>query len=203
MVIEIQKFAVIGMPLARLQAELSTIPARFGCVQSSLSSDHLALVQAFNMYLRAREKKEGVEFDLAAWCRLLFLDIDVLEGVRKTRDRLGPSFQHIAKLPATRASATDRTSISLAISFCTQAAIYQAGQDEYRTVHEDVAVRLAPRSTLVNSALVNGDDEWVVYASLTMSGGTVSLETDTAIDAEWLVVRLRFLSGPGILTNIA
>ena len=91
----------------------------------------------------------------------------------------------------TRASATDITGVlkALAIAFCTKAAIYQAGNDEYRTVHEDVSALLAPLS-----ALVNGNFEWVVYNSLIMEeGGRVYLETATPIKAEWLVVRMSMI----------
>ena len=40
---------------------------------AAFPSDHLALANAFNMYMRTRQKhQEGVEFDLNTWCLFAF-----------------------------------------------------------------------------------------------------------------------------------
>ena len=151
-------------------------------------SDHIALANAFNMYMLAREKHQkpdGLIFDLTAWCDAHSLNHQALEEARKLREAIGPFLKGTAKLNPTRASMQGQTPVlkALAIALCTQAAIFQGSHDEYRTVHENVAARLEP-----HSALVNGNYEWIVYSSLTKSARKIYLDIATAINAGWLVV---------------
>lgn len=147
-------------------------------------SDHLALVNAFNLYLRVHEKIKD-EHALRVWCKLHFLDFGGLEEARKARLRVGPFLAQVAKLAPSRASITDTAIVrkALAIAFCTRIAIYHGPGDEYRTVPENVSVRLEPRS-----ALVNKNHPWIVYTSLTMISNRHYLEVASPIEAEWLVV---------------
>ncbi|KAH7127456.1 pre-mRNA-splicing factor ATP-dependent RNA helicase PRP43, partial [Dactylonectria macrodidyma] len=169
-------------PVDHLHA--ADVPSR---AMAGLPSDHLTLANAFNLYMHTREenqKGEAPRVDLDAWCRQYFLDIAVLEEVRKTREAVGRFMKNASKTPATRASGRDTESVrkALAIAFCTQTAIYDGSSDNYRTVHENVLARLAPLSVLLN-----GKYEWIVYTALNATGGKVFLETATPINAEWLV----------------
>mgnify|MGYP000860850772 CR=1 FL=1 len=149
-------------------------------------SDHLALLNAFGLYMRAFEHKDDPNFSLQEWCAVHFLDMQVLEEIRWKRQELGPFLKNVAKLPPTRASTREpwRVQKALAIAFCNQTAIFHATPDEYRTVHENVATRLSPLSSLLG-----GNYEWVVYTNFISSSGRVYIDIVTPIQAEWLLVR--------------
>lgn len=154
------------------------------------SSDHISLASAFSLYMRALEiadTKSVPNFDIRTWCDSNHLDRAALEDVRKQREKLGPFLRHIAKLTESRSSATNTENVrkALAIAFSTQTAIYNAIDDEYRTVPENVAARIDP-----SSSLLGGNNEWIVYNKLSLGGGHVYLETATAVRAQWLTVRL-------------
>lgn len=156
-------------------------------VKAGFPSDHLALANAFNSYMKVYVKHKGdpASVDIREWCDVHALDMEALEEVRKAREVCGRFFQFTAKLAPTRASVADLATIRkvLARAFCTQVAMHTLGNDEYVTVHENVRARLHP-----TSALVGGSDfEWVVYNTLSLSGRKVYLETVTPIDAEWLL----------------
>jgi hypothetical protein len=151
------------------------------------SSDHLALVNAFDMYMRVRdmvEEKKLTKADLSDWCNLHYLDIRGLEEARTARDKLGPFLKKSAKLKPTRQSAANTNIVrkALAIALSHKAAIVY-GADEYRTVHDNVAARPEPLSCVVDL-----NSEWIVYNRLNKIGGNIYLETATSIEAEWLVV---------------
>ncbi|KAI9901934.1 hypothetical protein N3K66_003751 [Trichothecium roseum] len=147
-------------------------------------SDHLALLNAFGLYLRAFENKDDTNFSLQEWCALHFLYMQTLEEIRRKRQELGSILKNVAKLPPTRASIREpwRVQKALAIAFCNQTAIFHATPDEYRTVHENVATRLPPLSSLLG-----GNYEWVVYTNFISSGGKVYIDIVTPIEAEWLL----------------
>ncbi|KAI5458784.1 pre-mRNA-splicing factor ATP-dependent RNA helicase PRP43, partial [Mariannaea sp. PMI_226] len=150
-------------------------------------SDHLALANAFDHYMRIydrNQKGNEPKVDLGAWCSAHFLNIGALEEARKTRTKLGQYLASRAKMPPTRASMADKTSVqkALATAFCTRLAIYHGGADEYRTAHDNVAATLEPRSSLLGS-----NCEWVVFTTLNKSAGKVYLKIATAVKAEWLV----------------
>jgi HrpA-like RNA helicase len=154
---------------------------------ASDSSDHLALANAFNQYMLAREKVEEDQIsqrDLEVFCKMYFLDIHALEEARKSREKLGHFLKRGAKLLPTRASTANTENVrqALAIAFSHKTAILHSG-DEYRTVHENVAARLEPLSSVIDS-----NSEWIVYDRLNKIGGKFYLETATTIKAEWLVV---------------
>jgi hypothetical protein len=71
----------------------------------------------------------------------------------------------------------------LAIAFAHHAAIFNGGDDEYRTVPENTSGRLSP-----TSSLINGNYKWIVYHRFILTGRKTYFEIATAIDAEWLVV---------------
>lgn len=150
-------------------------------------SDHLALVNAFDTYIRVREMHgKNPAFNLRNWCKVHFMDYAALEEAYGARDALTPFLKQCARYPPTRKSTTDNAIVqkALAIALCTQVAVSSSrATGEYRTVHENVPALLG-----FNSSLLPGDYEWVVYTNLVMSGGKVHMETATAIDAEWLVV---------------
>lgn len=156
-------------------------------VVAGYPSDHFALVNAFNTYMRVRRMHEkSPTFNLRNWCKAHFLDHAALEEARETRGALTPFLKQCAKYPPTRKSTTDNAIAqkALALALCTQVAVSSGrAAGEYRTVHENVPTLLGS-----NSSLLPGDYEWVVYTDLVMSGGKVHMETATVIDAEWLVV---------------
>lgn len=150
-------------------------------------SDHLTLTNAFNAYMHVRrvhEQENDPEFDLGDWCIDHGLNMRALEDVRNARLEI-TQFLEDSKIPPSRVSITDLTTVrkALAIAFCTHTALHYTG-DVYRTVHENTPALLSPFSSLVGS-----NYEWVVYTTFHTSGGKQYLQTVTAINAEWLVVR--------------
>lgn len=148
-------------------------------------SDHIALANDFNQYMKAREVFEkDPKFDLGSLCDKNSLDMVALEEVCRTRERVGSFLKNVAKLVPTHASVTAPATIlkALTIAFCTQTAIIRGKNDHYRTVHENVDARLAPSSCLVGQA-----SEWVVYTDLTMSGGKLYMQTASPVDPRWLL----------------
>ncbi|CAG9973985.1 unnamed protein product [Clonostachys byssicola] len=159
----------------------------FRATAARYPSDHVALANFFHMFMAEREKcqpDEDPRSKLHDWCKYNFLDFDALEGIRNTRKRLHKFLGATAKLKPSMASQRDVTSVpkALAIAFAHHAAIYNGGDDEYRTVPENTSGRLSP-----TSCLVNGNWEWIVYHRFSATGTKVYFEIATAIDAEWLV----------------
>lgn len=157
------------------------------------ASDHLTLVNVFNMWMLAREasqRDEGPRLDLELWCTMHFVDNLALEEARMNRQKLGPWLKNTAAINMTRVSVTDQTTVrkALARAFMTHAAIHVGG-GVYRTVHENVMAVPEPWSVVCD-----GGYEWVVYDRLEKIGGKVYMKVVTAIDAEWLVVSLSSLS---------
>ncbi|KZL66600.1 pre-mRNA splicing factor ATP-dependent RNA helicase PRP43 [Colletotrichum tofieldiae] len=149
-------------------------------------SDHLTLTNAFDAYMQARrihQQVNGPKFDLGIWCTDHFLNMQALEQVRIARLELGHFLANVAKIPPTRTSIVDMTSVrkALAIAFHTHSAIHRTG-DEYRTVHENTPALLSPLSSLVG-----GNYEWIVYTNFFTGGARQYLQIATAIKAEWLV----------------
>lgn len=158
-------------------------------------SDHLTLTNAFDAYTQAHQlhqQENGPKFDLAGWCLHHGLNMGALEKVHKERLGLGRWLNAIHKgplditIPRTRAPATDamRVRKALAIAFCTQTAIRRK-EDEYRTVHGNASALLSQ-----HSSLVQGNHEWIIYDHFHKAGGKQYLQIVTAIDPEWLVVRI-------------
>ncbi|CAH0016620.1 unnamed protein product [Clonostachys rhizophaga] len=150
-------------------------------------SDHMALANAFNMFTAEREKcrqDNAPKSKLRDWCKSNFLNFDALDGIRIARDKLGPFLEGTAKLNASIASQRDAKSVpkALAIAFAHQTAIYNGGDDEYRTVPENTSGRLSP-----TGSLIDGNYEWIVYTRFSVTGRKIYFENATAIDAEWLV----------------
>ena len=154
-----------------------------------LGSDHLTLVNVFNMWMLARQasqRDEGPQLDLELWCTMHFVDNLALEEARMNRQRLGPWLKNTAKISMSRVSVTDQTTVrkALARAFMTHAAIHIGG-GVYRTVHENVMAVPEPWSVVCDEGY-----EWVVYDRLEKIGSKVYMKVVTAIDAEWLVVSL-------------
>ncbi|KEY72356.1 hypothetical protein S7711_01038 [Stachybotrys chartarum IBT 7711] len=150
-------------------------------------SDHLALANAFNMYMRKREayhEANLTDSSLDDWCTQHFLDSGMLEQARELRDKVGRFIKRNTNLAPRRASMQDRLVIhqALAVTFCTRVALYHGSDDEYRTVPENVAARLNP-----HSSLIGGNYTWIIYTNLTMVGGHVYMNTATPIMVESLV----------------
>ncbi|TQN69813.1 Pre-mRNA-splicing factor ATP-dependent RNA helicase PRP43, partial [Colletotrichum shisoi] len=149
-------------------------------------SDHLTLLNAFNAYIQVcKTRADDPNFDLGNWCSEKGLDMRAQEEVRSARGQLVRFLRGAAMTKATCASITNTTVIrkALAIAFCTHTAVNRTG-DEYRTVHENAPALLSPLS-----ALVGGSHEWVMYTTFSTAASRQYLQTATAIDAEWLVVR--------------
>ncbi|GKT97746.1 LOW QUALITY PROTEIN: pre-mRNA splicing factor ATP-dependent RNA helicase PRP43 [Colletotrichum tofieldiae] len=148
-------------------------------------SDHLTLTNAFDAYMQARrihQQVNGPKFDLGIWCTDHFLNMQALEQVRIARLELGHFLANVAKIPPTRTSIVDMTSVrkALAIAFHTHSAIHRTG-DEYRTVHENT-----PRSCH-HSALWWRKLRVDCVHQFFHRGARQYLQIATAIKAEWLV----------------
>lgn len=116
-------------------------------------SDHLALANAFSMYMRKREayhEANLTDSSLDDWCTQHFLDGAMLEQARVLRDKVGRFIKRNTDLAPRRASMQNRLDIHRALAVtCTRLAVYHGSDDEYRTVRENVAARLDPHSSLI------------------------------------------------------
>ncbi|KAI9148126.1 Pre-mRNA-splicing factor ATP-dependent RNA helicase PRP43 [Paramyrothecium foliicola] len=150
-------------------------------------SDHAALVNVFHRYIRERDaviNDDNAETMLLIRCQGRFLNYHALEEARKIRDALTGVLKKDGTLTPSRTTNRNSTAIhkALATAFCTRIAYFHGGVDEYRTVHENVSVRLHPLSSLVG-----GNFAWIVFNNITVSAGKVYAETASPINAEWLV----------------
>lgn len=154
-------------------------------------SDHLALLTAWDYFMRVREMLAGNKAHmLRQWCEDHFLDMDVLERIVMSRWRLVKqlrSDQHF-KWPSLNLRLTTsqfpRVLKALATAFCTNLAVVRRREDIYLTVYAGVEAMVEP-----HSAAIQSHSEWVVYNTLQRAGGRVLLEVVSPVSAEWLVVR--------------
>jgi pre-mRNA-splicing factor ATP-dependent RNA helicase DHX15/PRP43 len=150
------------------------------------SSDHLSQLNALHAYVRT--KLQG-KIDMEQWCFDTFLSGRVLEEVLLIRQQLLALVRGflVGGLRSTEFGCeTYDTNIrkALAQSFFHQSAFYTGkGDDIYVTVHDNHPAGIHP-----GSALVKCNYEWVIYNTFVYTGKQY-LETVTAVDPTWLMVR--------------
>ena len=162
------------------------------------SSDHLSQLNALHAYVRT--KLQGT-IDMEQWCFDAFLSSRVLEEVLLIRQQL-LAFARGFLVGGPRSTSfgdeTYTTNIrkALAQSFFHQSAFYTGkGDGIYVTVHDNHPAGIHPESALINS-----NYEWVIYNTFIYSGKQY-IQTVTAVDPTWLIVRASDSSNLIISTN--
>ncbi|KAM3518849.1 hypothetical protein MY4038_009972 [Beauveria bassiana] len=155
----------------------------------SRGSDHLALLTAWDYYMRVRQLSiDGEVHNVRQWCEDHQLDMEVLERIVMSRWRLVNQLRkdrifNWSKLNLRLATANfPRVLKALATAFCTNLAIVRKPDDIYLTVYAGVEAMVEP-----NSAAIQSHSQWVVYNTLQRAGGRVLLEVVSPVNAEWLV----------------
>lgn len=156
-------------------------------------SDHLTYLNAFHAFFTA---KRGGKVDMDQWCFDHFLSRRSLEEACEIRTQLQNGLEGRMQVPLTRTPFSNPnyfTNIrrALALGLFNQSAIKvksenplgaRTGVDLYKTIHQNQHALLRPES-----ALIDGDHEWVVYSKFEQFGRQY-LSTATAIDPAWIVV---------------
>ena len=156
-------------------------------------SDHITYLNAFHAFALAK-KEEKVDMD--QWCFDHFLRRYALEEASQIRLQLQDELErrmgaHLTRTPSLDPNRDTNIRRALALGLFNQSAIKvksknslgaRTGVDLYKTTHQNQHALLRPES-----ALIDGDHEWVVYSSFEQSGRQY-LSTATAIDPAWIVV---------------
>ncbi|OAQ96637.1 hypothetical protein LLEC1_03868 [Akanthomyces lecanii] len=152
-------------------------------------SDHLALLTAWDYFMRAREISSGDRAHmLRQWCEDHFLDMDVLERIVMSHWRFVNQLkkdQHFNSSSLKLQMARSKFPLvlkALATAFCTDLAVVRKADDIYLTVYAGVEAMVEP-----SSAAIQSHSEWVVYNRLQRTGERVLLEVVSPVNVEWLV----------------
>jgi pre-mRNA-splicing factor ATP-dependent RNA helicase DHX15/PRP43 len=162
------------------------------------TSDHLSQLNALHPYVRT--KFQG-NIDMEQWCFDAFLSGRVLEEVLLIRQQLlalARGFLVGGPRSTPFGNETYNTNIrkALAQSFFHQSAFYtRKGDDIYVTVHDNHPAGIHPEIALVKCIY-----EWVIYNTFVYSGKQY-MQTVTAVDPTWLIVRASDSSNLIISTN--
>jgi len=147
-------------------------------------------------------KSQGL-IDMDQWCFDAFLSRRVLEEAIRIRQQLLPVIKAALKGP-TRVKDFGSKDYDIAIrkalarSFFHHAAFHDRksyDNDIYVTVHDNHPAGIHP-----NSGLTAINHEWIIYDSFVYTGKQY-MQTVTAVDPDWLIVRRPIHCSPCITTN--
>lgn len=153
---------------------------------TSIVSDHLAYLSAFNAFRSAQSLADKEGLDLDEWCHEHFLNRRAMEDALNIRESVR-QFLRQTSVPPKTCSAGDNEMVrkALAVGFFSHAAIHQGG-DLYKTVHGNVTALLSP-----DSGLIDKGHEWIVFNEVRQTAKPY-LVVATAVKPEWIQVRYTY-----------